>query len=363
MKFKILVQTVLLGIATLISCSLYGKDPFMKNPCFKNGVLTFFPWNEDWNNFMYPDEKAWLKDMQLLKKAGLTMVRLDFLWDRLEPSRGEFNFDYYDSLVKTLKENKIEILGLLGYCSTWANDQKKWNLPPKNSHDFHNFAFTVASRYKKDIHYWEIWNEPNIAVYFEVNNWPVSYVPILKEGYTAVKKADPKSVVLHGGLAQGVSESLEQLYQAGAKPYFDRVNIHPFVNPVDLSKRPLSKVVSLDVNEVEKVMKKYGDHFKKIWITELGCPGRNPETEPWNAESPKTWFLGETPHEEKQADFIYDLYTELNKDSRIEALFWAFLRDTRHFKDDTDYLGFLHWDSSPKKAYLKLCEALSASKN
>lgn len=333
----------------------------MKNPHFKNGVLAFFPWNEDWNRFMYPGEEAWLKDILLLKKAGITLVRLDFLWDRLEPVKGKFDYAYYDKLIKTLVENKIEILGLLGYCTLWANDKKKWNLPPKNTKDFYNFVFTVVSRYKQHIHYWEIWNEPNIAVYFEVSNWAASYVPILKEGYNAAKKADPQSVVLHGGLGQSVSESLEELYRRGAKPYFDKVNIHPFVNPVDLSKRPLSKVVSFDIDQVAEVMKKNGDASKKIWITELGCPGRDPEVSPWNSQSPKTWFMGETPNEEKQADFIFDLYTELNKDSRIEALFWAFLRDTQHFKDDTDYLGFLHWDSSPKKAYFKLCEALSAS--
>ena len=355
------MRTVLLGVISLISFFTYGKDPFMKNSRFFNGVLVFFPWNEDWNNFMYPNEESWLEDIRLLKKAGITMVRLDFLWDRLEPSEGHFNYGYYDKLIRTLVENKIEILGLLGYSTLWANDEKKWNVPPKNPHDFYNFTFTIVSRYKKHIRYWEIWNEPNVAVYFEVSDWASAYVPLLKAGYTAAKKADSQSVVLHGGLGQSVSESLDQLYLAGAKPYFDRVNIHPFVNPNDLYKRPLSKVVTLDIDQVEKVMKINGDGSKKIWITELGCPGRDPEVTPWNSQSPENWFMGETPNEQKQADFIYDLYTELKKDKRIEALFWAFLRDTRHFKDDTDYLGFLHWDSSPKKAYLKLCEALSAS--
>lgn len=362
MKSKILIRVLFFGLLSLISFSIYGKDPFMKNSRFVNGVLAFFPWNEDWNSFMYPDEEAWMKDIRQLQKAGITMVRLDFLWDRLEPSKGKFNYVYYDQLVKTLIKNKIEILGLLGYCTLWANDQKKWNLPPGNPHDFHNFAFNIVSRYKEHIRYWEIWNEPNVSVYFDVSNWAASYLPILKEGYSAAKEADPQSVILHGGLGQSVSESLEELYRLGAKPYFDKVNIHPFVNPKDLSKRPLSKVVSFDIDQVEEIMKKNGDETKKIWITELGCPGRNPEIPPWNPQSPKNWFMGETPNEEKQADFIYDLYTELNKDPRIEALFWAFLRDTRHFKDDTDYFGFLHWDSSPKKAYLKLCEALSKSK-
>ncbi len=52
------------------------------------GVLEVFHWNHDWNNYKYPDARSREKDAALMKKAHVSWVRMDFLWQEIEPRRG-----------------------------------------------------------------------------------------------------------------------------------------------------------------------------------------------------------------------------------------------------------------------------------
>ncbi len=79
---------------------------------------------------------------------------------------------------------------------------------------------------------------------------------------------------------------------------------------------------------------------------------------PWDPENPKSWFLGETPALEKQAQFAEDAVTDLIRHPQVEAVFWAFFRDTRHFKDDTDYFGLVNWEGIPKPSHTAVKKAL-----
>ena len=48
------------------------------------------------------DEKLWKNDAKKMVKAGISWVRIgEFAWKRIEPSEGEFNFDWLDKDKKT----------------------------------------------------------------------------------------------------------------------------------------------------------------------------------------------------------------------------------------------------------------------
>ena len=73
------------------------------------GVLEFLPWNHAWNNFKYSDDQALEKAISLMQKAGVGWVRLDFLWEDIEPKEGNFDFAKYDNIVRLLKAKGIHI--------------------------------------------------------------------------------------------------------------------------------------------------------------------------------------------------------------------------------------------------------------
>ncbi len=95
-----------------------------------------------------------------------------------------------------------------------------------------------------------------------------------------------------------------------------------------------------------KIMKRNGDGHKKIWITEIGCPGVGPNIKT------KNWWMGDNPTEKQQADFVKGVYTELINAAAVEKVFWAFFRDTKgHWGTGVDYFGLVRWDYSKKPAF------------
>ncbi len=312
------------------------------------GVLEFLHWNHKWNNYQYPDRQALEKTVSLMKEAGVGAVRIDFLWQDIEPFPGKIDYSKYDALVELLFQNNIQILGILDYTADWASPKKKWNYPNPDNTLFIQYASGVAQRYKDKVIYWELWNEPDSQVYWNPQDGMKAYVGLLKEVYSALKKIDPDCKVLNGGLANGLI-SVNRLYDSGAQGYFDIMNIHIFETPLDLA---AIKRVKAYVKLTKKVMARNGDGDKKIWITEIGCPGVK------KGVRTKNWWMGKNPSEKLQAIWAKTVYTNLLKEKSVEKIFWAFFRDTNeHWKNGTDYFGLIRNDFSKKPAFEAYKEA------
>lgn len=307
------------------------------------GALEFLHWNHPWNNYKYSDDPALEKAILLMQSAGVGWIRLDFLWEDIEAREGKFDFAKYDNIVKLLRKKGIHILGVLHYSADWASACGKWNCPPKDNALFVNYVCKVIRRYKDQVKYWEIWNEPDSSTYWQQQDGLKSYCQLLKEVYIAAKEIDPDCKILNGGLANGVS-SINHLYDNGAKGYFDILNIHFFQNPL-LGKNSLAAVASYP-KLAYKVMVRNGDRDKKIWITEIGCPGVKPGLKVDN------WWLGANPGEDEQSAWVKAVYSELLKNQRVEKIFWAFFRDTKnHWNNGVDYFGLIRWDFSRKPSF------------
>lgn len=308
-----------------------SKSPF--------GVLDFLHWDHEWNGHHYTPEKA-ERAVRLMKEAGVGFVRMDFLWDDVEPARGQWNFEKYDRLVGLLTKNNIKILGLLNYNATWTGGD--WNTAP-DADLFAIYAKAVVNRYKDRVKYWEIWNEPNQSIYWVPQDGMKAYTALLKKVYPVIKSEDPTALVLLGGLASDAAPSLEQIYRLGGKEYFDIVNFHPFESPLD--PQAMQKMRSA-YETVYRLMQKNGDEKKPIWLTELGCPGVPA------AKETQEWWKGKNPGEDKQAAWVQNIFEEPFKWKGVEKVFWAFFRDTPdHFLTGTDFFGLVREDFSKKPAY------------
>jgi hypothetical protein len=314
------------------------------------GVLEFLNWNHPWNNFKYAGKEDLEKAAALIKEAGVGWVRMDFLWSDIEEAQGKFDFQKYDCIVEVLSKNNINILGLLNYSADWAASEGTWNSPPRDNKLFVDYVRCVISRYKDKIKYWEVWNEPDSSIYWAPQDGLKSYCALLKEVYLAAKKIDPDCKILNGGLANGLA-SVNKLYDNGAKDYFDILNIHIFETPFN---RDAVKAVEAYPKVAYKIMSRNGDAQKKIWITEIGCPGV-----PANL-AVRDWWMGRNPDEAKQAEWVGEVYTELLKDRNVEKVFWAFFRDCKdHWCDGTDYFGLIRWDYSKKPSFFAYKESVS----
>jgi hypothetical protein len=274
---------------------------------------------------------------ELAERAGVKWIREGFSWHSIEKDKGVFDWREADERVKIAKKYNLSIVGMINMFRVpdWAKSSICESIPQKEQ-DRANFIFTLVSRYKDEIKYWEIGNEPNNYPRYCPSYTAKVYAQALKVAYKAVKKACPDCKVLIGGLGAGAfggGDNLEKLlpwlrdfYSAG-KDWFDIMCIHPYDK-----KSPYGSVRKVKI--LLDFMEKEGDE-RKIWITEVGgYPVLNDE---WT--------------ELKQAAWLVQLYTLLLSQERVEKVFWFRFADLPGQKK---YNGLLREDFTPRLSYFAL---------
>ena len=137
-------------------------------------------------------------------QLGATSIRSDFLWHRIEPQQGEWNFTHYDQVVDSFEAKGIEVIPLLAYGVPWASSHTDSDsyYPPDDPADFANFARTVAERYKDRIQRFEIWNEPNAGFRFwktDFSGNPDAFGALVLAAEEAIHEVHPQAEVILGG--------------------------------------------------------------------------------------------------------------------------------------------------------------------
>jgi len=313
------------------------KDPF--------GLLAFLHWNHEWNQYHF-NEQILPKAIAQLKDLGISMIRVDFLWSDVQKRDDSFDFARYDRMVSLLRDGDIDILGVLQYNKIDRTEDGKemWNHPPDDPREFAHYVFKTVEHFRDDVRYWEIWNEPNHPIYWTgPKDGLKRYGELLKLSYEQAKAAEPSCIVMNGGITDPVLEDLDHYYENGLNKYSDVLNIHIFLDP--LSPDRLKKFETL-ILKVHQKMNQMNEGEKKIWITEVGCPGI-----PVGA-APQKWFGGESVNEDIQARWLEEVFTLIQRLPYVEKLFWAFYRDTQNeHLESANFFGLVKGDLTPKLAF------------
>ncbi len=166
--------------------------------------------------------------------SGLRRIRQDFLWEQIEPRRGEFHFEVVQGQVDAARAAGLQLTALLAYGTSWATGGTG-NPDAIAPEDFANFAGRVAQQYCTSIKSYEIWNEPDLAGPWPPAPNPTHYGRLLKAAFSAIKRACPDAQVILGGLSSYSRPSdrwwfLRSL--SGAHPdicaFFDGLGLHPY---------------------------------------------------------------------------------------------------------------------------------------
>ncbi len=168
-----------------------------------------------WEYQDVPDEFA------MLREAGIPMVRADFSWAHQERQPDQWNWERHDAGLAQAKKNGLTLLPILGYAPKWQE--------PAHEHLDAWLASCEKNldRYGKEMKYWEIWNEHNLAMFWKNPN-PDHYLKLLKPTFELIRKKAPEAKVVLGGTSQIPIPYLETFFKAGGSDYFDVMNIHPY---------------------------------------------------------------------------------------------------------------------------------------
>lgn len=146
------------------------------------------------------------KLVDLMRLAGFGIVRDGADWNGIEPQEGVWKWENMDDVVDTLDRSHIQLAYGLAYTAKWATtgnpntaDWHDWNNAPPVTAKYVDFVKTVVSHYKSSVHYWEIWNEPDLAFWSGTAD---QYAEMLSAAIKAIHETDPAAVVMNGGISE-----------------------------------------------------------------------------------------------------------------------------------------------------------------
>jgi hypothetical protein len=267
--------------------------------------------------YLWWDEAAARRDLQLVKDAGFGWVKQHVGWRDIEGmAKGYHDWYFTDRIVADAEEIGLELIFRLDSEPAWAvgpEGTTSSNGPPADPQDFGDFCQALAERYRGRVAAYQVWNEPNLA-----REWgghvpdPAGYVELLRVCYNGIKSADPNALVISAGLsptgnvppdAIPDAEYLRAMYEAGAAPYFDLLGVHApgFLYPPEISPEEVAEnhdghrfFCFRRVEDLRDIMVEYGDSDKQVAVLETG----------WTIDPvhPDYAWFAVTP--EQQADYL-----------------------------------------------------------
>jgi hypothetical protein len=233
------------------------------------------------------------------------------------------DYSAIDAFVAGAAARRIAVLPVVMICPPWAaRHPGRLNSPPTDPQEYAAFAAALVRRYgtngsfwsehpelvAQPIRYWQIWNEPSFKVFWSDQPFADDYVELLRNARIAIKGTDESARIVLAGLPNKSWTALEKIYKAGGRRLFEVAAFHPFTAKVDGVKTILERD--------RKVMRKYHDSRKPLWVTELS----------WTAAKGKTSVqYGNEATERGQAKKLTDAYRMLARQRgkmRIGRVYW-----------------------------------------
>ncbi|HMA33615.1 MAG TPA: O-antigen ligase family protein [Chloroflexia bacterium] len=325
------------------------------------------------------------RTLRIAHDGGFTLIRQGFFWNDIEiAGKGDFvdrrsgpphsAWDKYDYIVDQARAFNLDILARLDAPPDWAAlcPGPGGHSAPARISDYADFVAAVVSRYRGKIRYFQIWNEPNLE-----GEWAskvggrcvrqpnaVEYTALLKAAYQAAHAANPDAVVLMAPLAQTIETGpanlsdllyLQEMYDAGARPYFDIASVMAYglSYPPDDRRADPQHINFARPVLTRAIMERNGDGAKGIWSLEYGWISLPADWATNPANKPGIW--GNTD-EDTQASYLLDGYRRARAEwPWMGPLFVWHMRDPAPLPHEPQpYFGILNADWSPRPAYVAL---------
>ena len=306
--------------------------------------------------------------LDLAGEAGFGWIRQQVWWRHIEPWKGDYAWGELDGIVADANARGLKVLLSIVRSPEWATGGG-YGLP-YDPEDMGDFFYALAWHYRGQVHAYEVWNEPNLALENagRVAD-PGRYVELLAVAYRRIKEADPDALVISAALTPtGVSRPWistdDRDYLRAMLSYrdglllssCDAIGAHAAGthNPPDTlwPERPGPFPNWLDhpthyfrhVENLHAVLKEFNAD-KPVWITEFGWAGAN--------YSPGYEYGDDNSEEQRAAYIVRALQIAEREWPWLEAMFlwnlnFAVVRGNHH---EQGAFGILYDDWTPRPAY------------
>jgi len=217
-----------------------------------------------------------------LQQSGAGWVRINLYWAWRETSENQFDWSGIDDAISNLQAAHLNLIVTLdGPVPCWALanqsvsvcTQPQWTIPPTDL--WLQFVNAAVSRYKDRIHYWEIWNEPDLPQSIDIVD-PIQRLTsyrdsILTPTSEAIHDLDSSATVLgptfaaipEGNTAPGIElqSALALVLGGPTPPSVDIITLHSY-----FPYRAYAKSESAHIG-----LASAGIADRPVWITEEGA--------------------------------------------------------------------------------------------
>lgn len=275
--------------------------------------------------------------VNLIKKYGFNSVRLDYHWSDVERTPGQYQSanPKLDSFIKTASSMGIKPLVIFDYGNIIYGGGKP--ITPEQRKAFANYAVWTVKHLSPSVNTFEIWNEWHLEkprTHSQSQESAEQYVMLVKEVYSAIKKASPATIVIAGSFNPTKPEEIaweKKIFNLGFLNYIDGISLHTYNNSFSSYLTPSESLVFVD--KMEHRVKNISGEYKKIYITEIGISDHYKNTIP----------------QSDIAKFAFDYYKQAADRSYIQGVWWYdFINDGDNKRDGEDNYGILNSDLTEK---------------
>ena len=298
------------------------------------------------------------RDFARMERAGVPQLRLPFWWHIVEPSRGNFDWSYLDATIGAAADSGVRVLPFVYGSPSWIADRVT-DPPVGGDRQLHAWARMLRAAVRRygprgdfwqnreqrlPIREWQIWNEPNFAIYWSPEPSPNDYASLLETSARAIRSVDKQAEIMLAGVAPiagGLSpeDFLRQLYtNPGIAASFDAAALHPY--------SPSVFALRFQLRQIRREMALAGDRHTPLAITEIG----------WGSAGPPAASLVSSPA--GQAARLGEFLGYLGRTRtrwRLSFVFWYAWQDTsRSVESRCDFCahaGLFTVEGTPKPAW------------
>jgi len=228
-------------------------------------------WPEDGLAFGFCDVPSNEIEIGIFDKLAADYVRMDVKWSLLEGIKGNWDYSRYDELIINAARNKRKVIVILDYDHPRVRRRGDKNpyIRAEYIPEFLTYVGKVYGRWGNLIAGFEIWNEPNMRLYWEGSD--SEFFELCRRTLSYLKTTAPEIPVAVGSVMLnpwvGGRRYVRKLLDAGILEAADALSIHPYGYWIPSQAKWVA--------EVRKDMNDRGYDSKELWITEVGYPTKS----------------------------------------------------------------------------------------
>jgi hypothetical protein len=302
--------------------------------------------------------------LPLAAQGHVTWIRWPIGWYRIEPVKGQYQWDWLDAALLALYRSGFKIIVTVDGNPAWAATYPGGPIDKVNISEFTQFVGALVERYDGDgvqdapgspvVDYWEFYNEPDNGsiASAEVGNgywghYGTQYAQMLCAVFPAVHAASPHAKVLFGGIAYDYFDDdatdpgpfvrgfLDDVLAAGGGQCMDVMNFH-YYPAFEAKWTPYGPGLNGKANYIRNKLASYGVTGLPLVVTEAGHHSNNYPTWP------------STP--DIQAGYVVKLFTQ-SLASELDSMIWWTWSDYDIYQYAWGANGLLDRNLQPKPSY------------